>query len=86
MKKVHRKLNLITSIFFLIVAYYLYNYIESGKWKYITPCILIFLSIGNFMISFEKYTKHEKKYPDGFGAMIYFQGLKSFFKDINKKK
>ena len=86
MKKVHRKDNLVASIIFLVGAYFVFDYIDSGKWKYIVPGLFVFISIGNFFMSFEKKTAHEKKYPPGTGAMIYLQGLKQFWKDSNKKK
>ena len=86
MKKIQRKFNLVASVVFLIGAYFLYDYIDAGKWKYIGPCLLVLLAYGNLEVSFEKYTDHEKRYTAGTGAMIYFQGLKQLWKDINKNK
>ena len=86
MKKIHKVGNFLTSIVFLISSFFLYNFIDEGKWKYLGPALLIFLSIANLLYSFEKYTDHEKKYPPGFGAILYYQGLKQLWKDIKNDK
>ena len=86
MKKIHRKFNFIAALAFPVGAYFLYNYINSGIWKYLGPSLLVLLAFGNLGLSFEKETEHEKKYPPGTGAMIYLQAWKQFWKDSNKKK
>lgn len=86
MKKIQKKVNFFISIIFLLGSLFLFNFIDEGKWKYLGPALLIFLSFANLLYSFEKYTDHEKRYPAGFGAIIYLQGLKQLWKDIKNNK
>ena len=83
MKKIQRKFNLAASVIFLIGAFFLYDYINAGKWKYIGPCLLVLLAYGNLMISFEKYTDHEKRYPAGTGAIKNSWNKKALKDDQN---